>query len=122
VLTLHECRSVTIIQRQFCTKFGKEPPSDNSIRMWYAQFHETKCVCKRKSNVRPSVTEQQVEQVRQAFVQSPRKPTVRGSIELGIPQPTVAHFTEGAKTETILPNAATKITTQRLPSKDDFLH
>ena len=37
VLTFHECRSVTIVQRQFRTKFGKRPPSDNSIRRWYAQ-------------------------------------------------------------------------------------
>ena len=45
VLTFHDCRSVTIVQRQFHTKFGKEPPSDNSIRRWYAQFQETGCVC-----------------------------------------------------------------------------
>jgi len=31
----------TIVQRQFLTKFGKQPPSDNSIRRWYAQFQET---------------------------------------------------------------------------------
>jgi len=24
---------------------GKQPPSDNSIRRWYAQFQETGCVC-----------------------------------------------------------------------------
>ena len=49
VLTFQECRSVTIVQRQFRTKFGKEPPSDNSIRRWYAQFQETGCVSKRKT-------------------------------------------------------------------------
>ena len=65
VLTFHEYRSVTIVQRQFRTKFGKQPPSDNSIRRWCAQFQETGCVCKRKSSGRPSVTEEQVEQVRQ---------------------------------------------------------
>jgi len=42
-----------------------------------------------KSTGRPSVTEEQVEQVIQAFVRSPRKSTVRGSRELGITQPTV---------------------------------
>ena len=46
-------------------------------------------MCKRKSTGRPSVTEEQVEQVRQAFVWNPRKSTLRGSRELGIPQPTV---------------------------------
>jgi len=35
----------TIVQRQFRTKFGKQPPSDNSIRRWYVQFQETACVC-----------------------------------------------------------------------------
>ena len=44
-------------------------------------------MCKRKSTGRPSVTEEQVQQFRQAFVR--RKSTVRGSRELGIPQPTV---------------------------------
>jgi len=34
-----------IVQRQFRTKFGKQPPSDNSIPSWYAQFQETGCVC-----------------------------------------------------------------------------
>ena len=47
VLTFHECRSVTIVQLQFRTKFGIDPPSDNSIRRWYAQFQETVCVCKK---------------------------------------------------------------------------
>ena len=40
----NECRS-TIVQRQFRNKFGKPPPSDNSIPSWYVQFQETECVC-----------------------------------------------------------------------------
>jgi len=39
-----DCRG-TIVQRQFRTKSGKQPPSKNSIRRWYAQFQETGCVC-----------------------------------------------------------------------------
>ena len=35
----------TIVQRQFHTKFGEQPPSDNSIRRWYAQFQQTGSVC-----------------------------------------------------------------------------
>ena len=38
------CRG-TIFQRHFRTKFGKQPPSDNSIRRWFAQFQETEIVC-----------------------------------------------------------------------------
>jgi len=89
ILIFHECQSVIIVQRQFRTKFGRQPPSDNFIRRWYAQFQETGCACKRRNTGRPSVTEEQVEQVRQAFVRSPTKSTVRSSRELIIPQPTV---------------------------------
>ena len=46
-------------------------------------------MCKRKSTGTPSVTQERVEQVTQAFVRSPRKSTVRGSRELSIPQSTV---------------------------------
>ena len=42
------CRG-TIVQRKFRTEFGKQPPSDNSIRKCYGQFQETErervCVC-----------------------------------------------------------------------------
>ena len=40
----NDCRG-TIVQRQFRTRFGKQPPSDNSIRRRYAQFQETGRVC-----------------------------------------------------------------------------
>jgi len=40
----NDCRG-TIVQRQFRTKCGKQPPSDNYIRRWYAQLQETGCVC-----------------------------------------------------------------------------
>ena len=47
----NDCRG-TIVQRQFRTKFGKQPPSDNSIRRCYAQFQETGCGCIPELNVR----------------------------------------------------------------------
>ena len=31
---------------------GKQPPCDNSVRRWYAQFQETGCVCIPKLKVR----------------------------------------------------------------------
>ena len=46
-----DCRG-TIVQRQFRTKFGKQLPSDNSIRRRYAQFQEKGCVCIRELTVR----------------------------------------------------------------------
>ena len=119
VLTFHECRSVTIVQRQFGTKFGKQP-SDNSIRRWYAQFQETGCVCKRKNTGWPSVTEEQAEQVRQAFVQNARKSTVRGSRELGIPQPRAWRILR--KRLKLKPYRLMLLQKLQSPSKDDFLH
>jgi len=47
----NECRG-TIVQRQFRTKFGNQPPSDNSIRRWSAQFQGTGCVCITELKVR----------------------------------------------------------------------
>jgi len=35
----------TVVQRQFRTRFAKQPPSDSSILRWYAQFQERGCVC-----------------------------------------------------------------------------
>ena len=40
----NDCRG-TIVQWQFRNKFWKQPPSDNSIRRWYAQCQEIRCVC-----------------------------------------------------------------------------
>ena len=45
------CRG-TIVQREFRTKFGKQPPSVNSIRRRYAQLQETGCVCIPEMKVR----------------------------------------------------------------------
>ena len=36
----NDCRG-KIVQRQFLIKFGKQPPSDNSIGRLYAQLQET---------------------------------------------------------------------------------
>jgi len=47
----------TIVQGQFRTKLGKQPPSDNSIRRWYARFQETGCACipERKVCIRTAI-------------------------------------------------------------------
>jgi len=42
----------TIVQPQFRTKFGKRPPSDSSILMWYAHFQGTGCACIPEMKVR----------------------------------------------------------------------
>ena len=47
----NDCRG-TIVQRQFRTKFRKQPQSDNSVQRWYAQFQETGWVCITELKVR----------------------------------------------------------------------
>ena len=51
VLKFHEFRSVTIVQRQFRNKFGKQPPPDKSIRSWCAQFQRQGACVKGKALV-----------------------------------------------------------------------
>ncbi|PNF28323.1 hypothetical protein B7P43_G03472, partial [Cryptotermes secundus] len=50
------------------------------------QFKDTGCLCKRSSTGRPNVPDETVERVRESFVRSPQKSTVRASRELGLPQ------------------------------------
>lgn len=85
VLQLAKSESVITVQRAFRIKFHCNPPSDNNIRRWYRQFEETGCLCKGKSPGRPKVSEERVEQVREAFVRSPKKSVRRASRELAIP-------------------------------------
>jgi hypothetical protein len=42
----------TTVQRQFRTKFGKQPPSGNSIQRWHVQFQDAGCVCIPEPEVR----------------------------------------------------------------------
>ncbi|GBM52585.1 hypothetical protein AVEN_84075-1 [Araneus ventricosus] len=84
-----KCSSVTSVQRAFLSKYGKAAPDHQSILRWFRQFRETGCLCKGKSTERQCVSEEILERVRQSFVLSPQKSTVRASRELGISQNTV---------------------------------
>jgi hypothetical protein len=53
VLEYHTSKSVATVQRAFCAKYAKDPPTDKTIRAWYKQFSETGCLRKQKSNGRP---------------------------------------------------------------------
>jgi hypothetical protein len=53
VLEYHTSKSVVTVQRAFCAKCAKDPPTDKIIRAWYKQFTETGCLCKQKSSGRP---------------------------------------------------------------------
>ncbi|PNF36342.1 hypothetical protein B7P43_G00512 [Cryptotermes secundus] len=89
LLEYARCSSVITVQRAFKREYGKEPPCKQSILRWYRQFKGTGCLCKRKSTDRPNVPYETVKSVRESFVRSPQKSTVRASRELGLPQQTV---------------------------------
>ena len=84
VLLFAKTESVIRVQRAFHIKFHCNPPSDN-IHRWYHQFEDTGCLSKGKSSARPSMIEEHVEQVSDAFARSPKKSVRRASCELAIP-------------------------------------
>ena len=85
VLQFAKTESVIRVQRAFIIKFHCNPPSDNNIRRWYHQFEDTGCLCKGKSIGRPSMIEERVERVSDAFARSPKKSVRKASRELAIP-------------------------------------
>lgn len=89
MLWYHESKSPITVQRNFRREYGRPPPDSKSIVAWYAKFKESGSVFDLPRTGRPSVSEEKVEVVRQAFVRSPSKSTRRASSELGIPQSTV---------------------------------
>ena len=61
-------KSVVNVQRAFRAKCAKYQPTKKTIRAWYKQFTETKCMCKQKSSGRPLTAEDDVERFRASFV------------------------------------------------------
>ena len=61
VLELAKTNSVTLVQRHFRRRYGKPPPTRQTIYDWSKEFQETGCLCKSKSSGRPPVSEETVE-------------------------------------------------------------
>ena len=89
VLQFESCKSVATVQRAFRRQFNRDPPNANDIRRWHNQFATTGCLCKGKSVGRPSVSEENVQRVRDSFLRSPKKSVRKASCELGMPVMTV---------------------------------
>ena len=84
VLQFAKSESVIRLQSAFRIKFHCNPPSDN-IRRWYHQFGDTGCLYKGNSSGRPTMIEERVERVSNAFAHSPKKSVRRARRELAIP-------------------------------------
>jgi len=96
VLELAKTNSVTRVQRHFRRRYGKPPPTRQSIYDWSKKFQVTGFLCKGKSSGRPPVSEE-MERIHETFTCSPRKSTTRASLELQMPQQTVENFVETFK-------------------------
>ena len=77
------------MQRKFRNECGRSPPDVKSIKVWYSKFVETGSVGDLNRSGRPSVSDETVDAVREAFQCSPGKSTRRASNELRVPQSTV---------------------------------
>ena len=55
VLELAKMNSVTLVQRYFRRRYGKPPPTRQSIYDWSKKFQESGFLCKGKSSGRPPI-------------------------------------------------------------------
>ena len=62
-----ETKSDVHTQRNYRSKYGRDPPSRPSIRLWHKKFMETGTVFDARRSGRPRPSEENVECVRQAF-------------------------------------------------------
>ena len=89
VLRFNKCESAITVQRDFRRTYGTEAPTAQSIRRWHQTFQESGCLCAQKRSGRPRTSDENIERVRQSFVQSPQKSTRRAGLELDLPHSTV---------------------------------
>ncbi|GBN37465.1 hypothetical protein AVEN_88092-1 [Araneus ventricosus] len=68
-----EHKSIITAKRMFRTVYKRNPPDAKSIKKWEKTFLETRSVQNRSGGNWSSLSDAHVEDVRQAFVRSPRK-------------------------------------------------
>ncbi|PSN45233.1 hypothetical protein C0J52_07014 [Blattella germanica] len=88
-LWLAELKYVTRVQRKFRLVYHRQPPTRRSIYQWMNKLKETGSVLKGKTTSRPRVSDERVEEVRDAFVRSPSKSIPVASRQLNLPISTV---------------------------------
>ena len=76
-------------QRNYRSKYGRDPPSHTSIRLWHKKFMETGTVFDTRRSGRPRTSEESIERVRQAFQRSLMKSIRTAARQLKLPRSTV---------------------------------
>ena len=66
-----ETKSDVQTQRNYRNKYGRDPPSRPSIRLWHKKFMETGTVFDTRRSGRPRTSEENIERVRQALPEVP---------------------------------------------------
>ena len=78
-----ETKSDVQTQRNYRSKYERDPPSRSSIRLWHKKFMETGTVFNTRRSGRPRTSEENIERVRQAFQRSPMKSHPYGCQTIG---------------------------------------
>ena len=84
-----ETKSNVQNQRNYRSKYGRDPPSRPSICLWHKKFMETVTVFNTRRRGRPRTSEENIEHVRQAFQHSPMKSICTAARQLELPRLTV---------------------------------
>lgn len=92
-----ETKSDLQTQRNFRTKYGRDPPSRPSIRAWHKKFMETGTVFDKGRSGRPRISEENIDRVRKAFDHSPRQSIRTTARQLELPPSTVHKVINEAK-------------------------
>ena len=84
-----ETKSDVQTQGNYRRKYGRDPPSRSSIRLWHRKFMETETVFDTRRSGRPRTSEENIERVWQAFQRSPMKSIRIAARQLELPCSTV---------------------------------
>ena len=84
-----ETKSDVQTRRNYRSKYGRDPPSRPSIRLWHKKFMETGTVFDARRSGRPRTFEVNIERVRQAFQRSPMKSIRTAATQLDLSRTTV---------------------------------
>ena len=84
-----ETKSDVQTQRNHKSKYGRDPPSRPSSRLWHKKFMETGTMFDARRSGRPRPSEENIERVRQAFQRSPIKSIRTAARQLDLPCATV---------------------------------
>ncbi|KAG7164162.1 hypothetical protein Hamer_G014295 [Homarus americanus] len=82
-------KTMADIQTDFSERFGKDPPSIQTLTTWEKKVFESGSVLDKKRSGRPSSRQHQVQTVEESCSHSPNKSLRKRSSELGLPASTV---------------------------------